>query len=246
MSEPTPWIRIPSLCNELGKRWVTRVLAVSVVAAAACTVGTPGPGPPGDPGAVASDAGAADAEGPLDAAGPTGGKDAGPTVPKVSLWALAMGHTWKWNDTSQSSCQPTTSVTGTQDVDNRNAFVETFVNVCNTGPFTTLEVVYPDDSKEYRIGSMWFPIDAPSAGHTWKAGNITYTWRKTGSVTVPYGTFDDCWILGQVTTTQLPGSPPYIAHVDSFVCRGAGVVRMDAYVEGKPPFTFRTLAFKNF
>jgi hypothetical protein len=58
-------------------------------------------------------------------------------------------------------------------------------------------------------------LDAPvEEGHTWSNGASTFTWHDEGSVTVPAGTFDDCWRATQ--------NVAYEAY--TIFCRGVGPV----------------------
>lgn len=59
-------------------------------------------------------------------------------------------------------------------------------------------------------------LDAPVAeGHTWSDGLRTYKWESKGSVTVPAGTYADCW------------SATVVASYSSYTvfCRGIGPVK---------------------
>lgn len=58
-------------------------------------------------------------------------------------------------------------------------------------------------------------LDAPvEEGHTWSNGISTFTWHDEGTVTVPAGTFDDCWRATQ--------NVAYEAY--TIFCRGVGPV----------------------
>src|SRR4029077_714132 len=52
-------------------------------------------------------------------------------------------------------------------------------------------------------------------GHSWTYFNTSYAWHRETSVTVPAGTFTDCWTARQQVT--------YTAYLT--YCRGAGLVR---------------------
>jgi hypothetical protein len=67
---------------------------------------------------------------------------------------------------------------------------------------------------EYQ-GTWILALDAPvEEGHTWSNGASTFTWHDAGSVTVPAGTFDDCWVAEQ--------NVDYDAY--TIFCRGVGPV----------------------
>jgi hypothetical protein len=219
--------------------------AIVTIAAAGCTTvgssGVPNPvGAPGDPatmdagadaGAVASDAGV-----PTDG----GSVDGGPIVPKVSLWNLAVGHVWTY-DLSLNQCRVIVSIPATTDIGTRHAFVETYTTDCPGGFHSVgsiLEAVYPDDRKEKgnHDGSSFALIEAPGEGRTWNSLSIIFTWHASGRVTVPAGTFDDCWTLNE-QYTKLPIT------MNTVFCRGVGLVTQDV-LNGNMPSTM-VLTSKN-
>jgi hypothetical protein len=51
-------------------------------------------------------------------------------------------------------------------------------------------------------------------GHTWSYFNSSYTWKRETSVTVPAGTYTDCWTANQNVS--------YTAY--NTFCRGVGMV----------------------
>jgi hypothetical protein len=73
------------------------------------------------------------------------------------------------------------------------------------------DVVQIDEQGTWRLA-----LDAPvQEGHTWSDGTSTFTWHSVGSVTVPAGTFEDCW-----SATENVAYPAY-----AIFCRGVGPVR---------------------
>ena len=72
------------------------------------------------------------------------------------------------------------------------------------------------DRVEVFYGGEWvLALDAPVVeGHRWSNGTETFVWEKEGAVTVPAGTFNECW------TARELGTP------DSYTtfCRGVGPV----------------------
>lgn len=78
------------------------------------------------------------------------------------------------------------------------------------------------DRVEVYYGGAWvLSLDAPVAdGHTWSDGVVTYVWEKVGKLTVPAGTFDDCW-----------KARPQVGPSYTTFCRGVGPVRWH-YVDG--------------
>jgi len=78
------------------------------------------------------------------------------------------------------------------------------------------------DHVEIYYGGAWIlSLEAPVAETTmWTDGLLQYTWEKIGKITVPAGTFDDCWSakhVGGVSYTRF--------------CRGIGPVQWH-YVDG--------------
>ena len=64
-------------------------------------------------------------------------------------------------------------------------------------------------------GTWILALDAPvEEGHTWSNGSSTFTWHKEPHVTVPAGTFDNCWRATQNVS--------YEAY--TIFCRGVGPV----------------------
>ena len=51
-------------------------------------------------------------------------------------------------------------------------------------------------------------------GHSWTYVNTSYTWKRETSVTVPAGTYDDCWTASSTSATRRT----------STYCRGVGLV----------------------
>jgi hypothetical protein len=67
----------------------------------------------------------------------------------------------------------------------------------------------------YYGGDWILALDAPvQAGHTWSNGTANFTWESAGSVTVPGGTFDDCW-----TARENVGWEAF-----TIFCRGVGPI----------------------
>jgi len=92
------------------------------------------------------------------------------------------------------------------------------------------DVVYWDYS-----GAWVLVIDAPVAdGHTWTNGVTSYGWHGLGSVTVPAGTFSDCW------KAQDTLGPTY-----TVLCRGVGPV-IWSYRDAQGNGYDATLTAKNF
>jgi hypothetical protein len=73
------------------------------------------------------------------------------------------------------------------------------------------------DEVDFYYNGTWAPIiDLPlQEGHSWTYFNTSYTWHRETSITVPAGTFGDCWTANQDVS--------YTAFLT--YCRGAGLVR---------------------
>ena len=80
----------------------------------------------------------------------------------------------------------------------------------------TVNYAVSGDVVQYDYMTTWaLALDAPVAeGHSWTNGIDTFTWHSVGSVTVPAGTYADCW-----KATQNVGYESY-----TVFCRGVGPV----------------------
>jgi hypothetical protein len=110
----------------------------------------------------------------------------------------------------------TSQVTGTSMVDARVAYdVASFCAAAGTS-----ELSAPRDSTDevdVDYAGAWLTLVDPklSDGETWSFYNSSYTWHRETSITVPAGTFTDCW-----TAKQNVSYTAYMTY-----CRGAGMVR---------------------
>lgn len=151
--------------------------------------------------------------------GPTTGTSGTTSTPGVrQLAPLAVGNWWTYQLAGQDcgSGQATSSIDYTQQIGGRTAFALRFF--CEPlvpdrwllhNPGGQLVDRWDDDEDEWaRV------IDEPlQEGHSWDSlDDTTFTWQYAGTVTVPAGTFDDCW-------TRL-GDPN-----DATFCPGVGRVR---------------------
>ena len=77
--------------------------------------------------------------------------------------------------------------------------------------------VVAGDLVQVDVGGAWLTaLGTPvQEGQTWMEGSDSYTWHSVGTVTVPAGTFDDCWSA----TLNVPTS------TYALFCRGVGPVR---------------------
>ena len=139
------------------------------------------------------------------------------------LYPIAVGNTWTYDVAAVgagSVCAPgshSQSVTGgPTTLDGKQAYDMT--SFC-TGVSGTSQVA-PDPASDaiaiYYSGQWLTFIDMPlTDGHTWSYFNSSYTWQRETSVTVPAGTFTDCW-----TAKQNVRYTAYLTY-----CRGVGMVR---------------------
>ena len=82
--------------------------------------------------------------------------------------------------------------------------------------FGTSSYAVDGDKVELYYGNAWIlSLDSPvQPGHTWTDGVYTYAWENAGSVTVPAGTYNDCWTARPTVGTSY-----------TTLCRGIGPVR---------------------
>jgi hypothetical protein len=194
-------------------------LVVSALASVACG-GASDPAITADDSGAASDSGKEDAASSADAKGSDAasqsetGSDAGDT----RIDPIVVGRTWT-NDVTVFGTYPLCTA-GSHDgavlsemtVDGKSAFqVQSFCPGVGT-----LDYAVAGDVVQYDYMGTWvLVLDAPVAeGHTWTNGVDTFTWHSLGSVTVPAGTFADCWKVTQ--------NVAYEAY--TIFCRGVGPV----------------------
>lgn len=155
----------------------------------------------------------------------TGGQPAttgagGGTTADTSLYPLAVGNTWTYDVVAVgagsvcASGAHTTTILGTDTVDGREAFETT--NWCSGVSGTDFIADGDGDEVLFNYSGDWLRLIAEpiQAGYSWPYFNTSYTWESAGSVTVPAGTFDDCWTARQDVT--------YTAY--QTYCRGVGLV----------------------
>jgi hypothetical protein len=202
-------------------------IALSLSAVAACSggaaaIGDPpaaDDGGPSTPPAAEDAATSADAAPALDAARPP---DA--AAPDLRIDPITLGRTWTYDVAILGTyplCKAGSStgrVLGQKTVAGKNAFqVQSFCPGAGTSSYAV-----DGDKVEIYYGSSWIlSLDAPvQEGHTWTDGLYTYAWEKVGAVTVPAGTFDDCW-----------KAKPQLGTSYTTFCRGVGPVRWH-FVDG--------------
>jgi hypothetical protein len=166
----------------------------------------PGPGVDGGSGSTDA-ASSADANTP-DAAGDT------------RIDPIDLGRSWTYDVTiigTYPICKSGShvgQVLGSKVVDGKPSFqVQSFC----PGAGTSSYAVDGDKVEIYYANTWVLSLDAPVAeGHTWTDGVNSYAWEKVGQMTVPDGTFDDCWKVkpsaGTSYTTFCRGIGPVSWH----------------------------------
>ncbi len=230
-SSPVAWLA-------LGAAALVAVCACSSVSASApLDGGSAGSGAnDGGSGGSANDGGGASTDGGEGIAtdGASGALDSGATSDGApasdggssgsassKLYPLAVGFSWTYDVEpvgAGSVCASGThvqQVTGTQTVDGRLAF--DLVSFCAAAGTSEVAPVGTGDEVDLDYQGSWLVMIDPTLtdGHSWPYFNSSYTWHRETSVTVPAGTYTDCWTAQQNVT--------YTAYMT--YCRGVGMVR---------------------
>jgi hypothetical protein len=137
-----------------------------------------------------------------------------------ALYPFALGNTWTFDVAAVgagSTCSPGTfmqSVVSANSIGGRDAFQMT--NFCSGAPGPYDYSTPGGDEVDFYYDTAWLVLVDPMlvAGHSWDYANTSYTWKRETSVTVPVGTYDDCWTAEQNVT--------YTAYLT--YCRGVGLV----------------------
>jgi hypothetical protein len=148
------------------------------------------------------------------------GKDATPdaTPSEAPIDPIVVGHKWTYDITEIGYYPLCPSGTGDADVlgastrDGRQAYeVRSFCKAVGSVYYAEDgDVVYWDYA-----GTWLLALDSPvQEGHTWTNGITSYAWHDAGTVTVPAGTFSNCWRAQDVL------GPTHIV-----LCRGVGPVQ---------------------
>lgn len=139
-------------------------------------------------------------------------------LPDNRIDPIALGRTWTYDVTILGTyplCKPgsnTARVLGQKSVGGKSAFqVQSFCPGAGTSSFA----VDGDKVEIYYANNWILSLDAPvQEGRTWTDGLYTYGWEKVGPVTVPAGTYADCWKVKPTVGTSY-----------TTFCRGVGPVR---------------------
>lgn len=137
---------------------------------------------------------------------------------------IELGRSWTYDVTILGTyplCKAgshTGQVLGQKVVGGKNAFqVQSFC----PGAGTSSYAVTGDRVEVYYANTWVLSLDAPvEEGHSWTDGLNTYAWEKVGQLTVPAGTFEDCWKAKHQTSASY-----------TTFCRGVGPVRWH-FVDG--------------
>jgi hypothetical protein len=151
-----------------------------------------------------------------------GGTGGAITTLATELFPLGMGYSWTTNAPSvDSSCDPAypdQEVYAVALVDGREAWVMTYPCFAQDPAEDALLAVIDGQIAQF-LGSSWqttlaLPVEE---GHTWTIQNedmwLVFTWHAAGEVTVPAGTFTDCWRREEASepgygVTYCPGVGP--------------------------------------
>ena len=185
-------------------------------------VGVAGAGGKSSGGAGGSAAGAAGKGGTGGSVPPDAG--AGPPPSVERLFPLAVGNVWNYmttilpNSTGTSPClagMHATTITGRAMFDGQNAFTAT--HVC--APTTTRYYVENASGLEVNVGMAWSVVlPRPIAdGSVFTAASSQEVLGRIADVTVPAGTFSDCWQTAYLTATG-----PITTY-----CAGVGLVSLE-------------------
>ncbi|MGZ3425722.1 MAG: hypothetical protein ACXVCV_03690 [Polyangia bacterium] len=200
---------------------MTRWLLLAAMALGGCSGGGGGNG--GDGGA--SDlAGGASTDlaggGGAGGGGGTGGSGGGGGT-GAALYPLAVGYRWTYAVSAVGAGAICAAGNHDQHVVSANAAggraAFQLDNFCS-GVGGTYDYSQPGgDEVDFYYNATWAPIiDLPlQEGHMWTYFNSSYTWHRETSITVPAGTYSDCWTANQNVT--------YTAYLT--YCRGVGLVR---------------------
>lgn len=139
----------------------------------------------------------------------------------TALYPLATGNSWTYSVAavgSGSICAAGTHeqhVVSANAVDSRAAFQMT--NFCSGVASTYDYAPNKNDEIDFYYSNQWLTLVDPTLteGHMWPYFNTSYHWHREGAVTVPAGTYDDCWTA--VQDVSYTASLTY--------CRGVGLVR---------------------
>jgi hypothetical protein len=137
------------------------------------------------------------------------------------LYPLAMGNSWTYNVAAVGAGSICAAGMHEQHVVSANmaggraAFQMT--NFCSGVSATYDYAPGSDDEVDFYYQTSWLTLVDPTLteGHMWPYFNTSYHWHRETSITVPAGTYTDCWTA--VQDVSYSASLTY--------CRGVGLVR---------------------
>jgi hypothetical protein len=143
------------------------------------------------------------------------------------LYPLEPGATWTYDVTpinGGAMCDPgthQTAIVSTKVLDGRDAFeVDSFcTGIQQTSFLSNLSTM--SDQVDIHDGAAWalFLAAPMKDGQTWMTPTASYTWYFVDKVTVPAGSFSNCWkaqenfIEGESYTIYCPGVGPVRAYL---------------------------------
>jgi hypothetical protein len=163
-----------------------------------------------------------------DGVGPDGGGGSGSGSGSGSggggsnkLYPLAMGNSWTYDVAAVGAGSICAAGTHEQHVVSANmaggraAFQMT--NFCSGVSATYDYAPGANDEVDFYYQTSWLTLVDPmlTEGHMWPYFNTSYHWHRETSITVPAGTYSDCWTA--VQDVSYSASLTY--------CRGVGLVR---------------------
>lgn len=203
-------------CDEL--RIAGLVLALLGTSACGSSDGFSGSG--GSAGAAAASGGTSAAAG--SSGGGSGGSAGTPPDLDQQIDPIAVGRKWTYDVEIYGVyplCQEgihSGQVLSEKEVGGRHAYQ--IQSLCPAAGVSSYAV--EGDRVWIYYSSTWvLALDAPvEAGHTWTNGASTFEWESSGSVTMPAGTFDDCWtarenVAGESFTIFCRGVGPIHWHL---------------------------------
>ena len=139
----------------------------------------------------------------------------------AELLPLQPGNTWTYTVTAKvdvpaciEGVRVVTATGGPTEFEGRQAY--TLTSLCQD---QDTRMALDDGEVLEWIPNFWArALPAPvEAGFTWSSGAGRYTWTDVGSITVPAGTFSDCW--------ERTSADPLVQ--TNTYCAGVGMVRAD-------------------
>ena len=146
---------------------------------------------------------------------PAHGATDGPTSSGGRLFPLAVGYHWTYSASGGCTGTIERTVTTTGPVDGRTAFHLQVAGCANT---VDQSLSMPGSEEiDVDVQGSWLVLVDPTLaeGHSWTYYTTTLTWHRETSVSVPAGTFTDCW-------TSMPDTQSFPTNT---YCRGVGLVR---------------------